>query len=75
MNADPKDVVCTVLEVDAGEVTDTSLFMEDHDADSMRLIEILSALELALNVTIDQSQMSRMVNLDGTCAVVAESRT
>ena len=69
-----RDVVCGVLEVDTAEVTDTSLFIEDHDADSMRLIEILSALELALNVTIDQAQMPRMVNLEGVYAVIAESR-
>lgn len=67
-----KDIVCDILEVEPDEVTDTSIFTEEHDADSMRLIEILSALELRLNVTIDQAQMARMVNLEGIYQVIAE---
>jgi acyl carrier protein len=67
-----KDIVCDILEVEPDEVTDTSIFTEEHDADSMRLIEILSALELRLNVTIDQEQMARMVNLEGIYQVIAE---
>ena len=69
-----KDIVCTILEVEPDEVTETSLFVEDHDADSMLLIEILSALELNLKVTIPQTEMPRMVNLAGVYEVVAESR-
>lgn len=68
-----KDIVCEILEIDADEVTDTSLFKEEHDADSLRAIEILSALERTYNVTIDQSELQRMVNLDGVYAVVAEA--
>jgi len=67
-----KDIVCDILEVEPDEVTDTSIFTEEHDADSMRLIEILSGLELRLNVTIDQEQMARMVNLEGIYQVIAE---
>jgi acyl carrier protein len=67
-----KDIVCDILEVEPDEVTDTSIFTEEHDADSMRLIEILSALELRLNVTIDQEQLARMVNLEGIYQVIAE---
>lgn len=67
-----KEVVCNVLEVEPDEITDTSLFIEEHDADSMRLIEILSALELALKVTIEQAAMPRMVNLAGIYEVMAE---
>jgi len=67
-----KGIVCDILEVDEEEVTDTSLFVEDHDADSMRLIEILSSLELNLKVTIPQSELPRMVNLAGVYGVVSE---
>ena len=69
-----KDIVCGILEVEPAEVTETSLFVEDHDADSMLLIEILSALELNLRVTIPQTEMPRMVNLAGVYEVIAESR-
>ncbi|MFE9240654.1 acyl carrier protein [Streptomyces sp. NPDC007007] len=68
-----KEIICDILEIDEDEVTDTSLFKEEHDADSLRAIEILAALERAQKVTIDQSELSRMVNLEGVYAVVAEA--
>ncbi|GLY32456.1 acyl carrier protein [Kineosporia sp. NBRC 101731] len=68
-----KDIVCRILEVEDDEVTDTSLFIDDHDADSMRLIEILSALEVNLKVSIPQNEVPRLVNLAGVYDVVAES--
>ena len=68
-----KDIICEILEIDPDEVTPTSLFKEEHGADSLRAIEILSALERTYNVTIDQSALQRMVNLEGVHAVVAEA--
>lgn len=68
-----KEIVCDILEIDEDEVTETSLFKEEHDADSLRAIEILAALERTQNVTIDQAELSRMVNLEGVYAVVAEA--
>ncbi|MEU3142933.1 MULTISPECIES: acyl carrier protein [unclassified Streptomyces] len=68
-----KEIICDILEIDEDEVTDTSLFKEEHDADSLRAIEILAALERTQKVTIDQSELSRMVNLEGVYAVVAEA--
>lgn len=65
-----KEIVCEILEIDADELTPTSLFKEDHDADSLRAIEILAALEKTFNITIDQAELSRMVNLDGVREVV-----
>lgn len=67
-----KNIVCDVLELEDGEVTTTSLFVEDHGADSMRAIEILASLELAFGVTIDQSQLERMVNLEGVYQVLED---
>ena len=68
-----KEIVCDILELEEDEITETSLFVEEHDADSMRLIEILSSLELNLKVTIEQSDMPRMVNLASVYEVVSES--
>lgn len=68
-----KEIVCDILEIDEDEVTETSLFKEEHDADSLRAIEILAALERTQNVTIDQAELSRMVNLEGVYIVVAEA--
>lgn len=72
--ADIKDIVCDILELELDEVTDTSLFMEEHDADSLRTIEILASLERTFGITLKQSELSRMVNLAGVYAVVAEAQ-
>ncbi|GAB7045416.1 acyl carrier protein [Catenuloplanes indicus] len=69
-----KEIICDVLEIDADEVTETSLFKEEHDADSLRAIEILAALERELRIEIDQAELSRMVNLEGVYAVVDDAR-
>ncbi|GAB3117087.1 hypothetical protein GCM10027160_27080 [Streptomyces calidiresistens] len=68
-----KELVCDVLELEEDEVTGTSLFKEDHGADSLRAIEILAGLEKEFKVTIDQTELERMVNLDGVYAVVEEA--
>jgi acyl carrier protein len=68
-----KEIVCDVLELEEDEVTGSSLFKEDHGADSLRAIEILAGLEKEFKVTIDQSELERMVNLDGVYAVVEEA--
>ncbi|MFF4387437.1 MULTISPECIES: acyl carrier protein [unclassified Streptomyces] len=68
-----KEIVCEILELEEDEVTDISLFREDHDADSLRAIEILASLEKEFKVVIDQAELARMVNLKGVNEVVAES--
>lgn len=68
---DIKDIVCEILEVEPDEVTRVSLFKEDHDADSLRAIEILARLEQAYGITIDQADLAKMVNLEGIYAVVS----
>ncbi|MFI6206328.1 acyl carrier protein [Streptomyces sp. NPDC051041] len=67
-----KEIVCEILEIEPAEVTDTSLFKEDHNADSLGAIEILSSLERTFQIEIDQTELVRMVNLDGVVAVVQE---
>ncbi|AYG80715.1 acyl carrier protein [Streptomyces sp. ASQP_92] len=68
-----RDIVCEILEIEPAEVTDTSLFKEDHNADSLGAIEILSSLERTFQIEIDQAELVRMVNLDGVVDVVRES--
>ncbi|MBB1242303.1 MULTISPECIES: acyl carrier protein [Streptomyces] len=68
-----KEIVCDILEIEEDEVTETSLFKEDHSADSLRAIEILAALEKEFGCVINQSELPRMVNLKGVYEVVSES--
>jgi acyl carrier protein len=66
-----KGIVCEILEIDSDEIADTSLFKEDHDADSLRAIEILASLEREFRTEIPQAELAKMVNLDGVYKVVA----
>jgi acyl carrier protein len=68
-----KEIVCDILEIEPGEVTDTSLFKEDHGADSLRAIEIVAALEKRYSVVIDQGDLPRLINIRGVYDVVAEA--
>ncbi|MBX7266538.1 acyl carrier protein [Micromonospora sp. Llam7] len=68
-----RETVAEMLEIGPDEITWTSSFQRDHDADSLQGIEILSALERRFGITIDQSMLSRMTDLSSTYAVVAEA--
>jgi len=66
-----REIVAEHLELAPDELSDTSLLVEDHAADSLSLIDILAAVEKEFGVTIDQSQLERMVNVENVYAVVA----
>jgi acyl carrier protein len=68
-----KELVCGILELDEDEVTDESLFQEEHGSDSLRAIEILASVEKEFNIVIEQDQLGRLVNLKGVYEVVAEA--
>lgn len=68
-----KQIVSDILEIDPAEMTMESLFKEDHDADSLRAIEILASLEKTFGVEIPQDALVRMVNLSGVYQVVQEA--
>jgi acyl carrier protein len=69
---DIREVIAEVLELEPEEITETSLFAEDHEADSLRAIEILARLEKKYNVEIPQSELPKMVNLTMVYDVLAE---
>lgn len=68
-----KDIIAEILEISPEEITATSRFKEEHDADSLLAIDILAQLEKTFKVTIPQTELSRMVNLDGVYAVVSDA--
>ena len=67
-----RTIVSEILEIDPDEMTETSLFGDDHGADSLRAIEILASLEREFDVQIPQQELARMVNLAGVYEVVQE---
>ncbi|MBY8345274.1 acyl carrier protein [Streptomyces spinosirectus] len=64
-------IVIDVLELEPEELTDTSSFVDDHDADSLLAIEILARIEKDLGVAIPQDDLTQMTNLDGVRSVVS----
>jgi acyl carrier protein len=69
---DLREIVAEVLELEPSELTDESLFVEEHEADSLRAIEILARIEKKYKVEIPQSELPRMVNLTAVYTVLAE---
>ncbi|WP_431033787.1 acyl carrier protein [Streptomyces sp. P6-2-1] len=66
-------IIVDVLELEDEELTGTSLFIEDHGADSLGAIEILSRVENELGVVIDQDDLVKLVHLDAVLAVLADT--
>lgn len=66
-------IVAEVLEVDPEQVQGETNFVLDLDADSLRIIEILSRLESALGLTIDQAKLARMISLNSVLDVLSDS--
>jgi acyl carrier protein len=65
-----REIVAEHLELAPDELSDTSLLVDEHAADSLSLIDIVAAVEKEFGVTIDQSQLERMVNVEGVYAAV-----
>lgn len=68
-----REIVAEILEVDPDELTESSHFIEDHGADSLRAVEILSRLEKKFNVVIPQEELPRMTSLNDTYQVLKEN--
>lgn len=58
-----REMIAEVLEVEPEEITMDSNFVEEHDADSLRAIEILARIEKKYQVEIPQEELAEMVNL------------
>lgn len=70
-----EEIVMDILEIEPEDMTQTSRFKEDHHADSLLAIEILANLERTFGITIPQSELARMVDMEGVHAVVAEAES
>lgn len=67
-----REIVAEVLEVEPEEITETSSFVEEHEADSLRAIEILARIEKKYGIDIPQSELPNMGNLRAVHDVVAQ---
>ncbi|MFL6124823.1 acyl carrier protein [Actinophytocola sp.] len=67
-----RKIILEHLEVDAEELTEHSKFKEDHEADSLRMMDVVAALETRFNIEIDEARLVQMVDLHSVCKLVAE---
>jgi acyl carrier protein len=67
-----REIVANVVELDESSLTRTGLLVEEHGADSLDAIEILTHLETTFSVEIDPKAASRMVNVDAILEVLDE---
>ncbi|WP_371618410.1 acyl carrier protein [Streptomyces sp. NBC_00454] len=67
-----REIVADILEIDTAELTDTGLFVEEYEADSLRAIEILSRIDKEFDVEVPQEELPRMDNLRHVYNVVKE---
>ncbi|MFD5467372.1 acyl carrier protein [Kitasatospora sp. NPDC127059] len=53
------------------EFSDSALFVDELGADSLKLIDVLSALEMEYSIVIDMNELPKMVNVETTYQVTA----
>ena len=73
-----KDVISTIAEqlgVDVREVTDEKSFIEDLNADSLDLTEMIMTLEEKFNVEIDDEQAEKMKTVGDVIAFINEKKS
>lgn len=68
-----RELIAEVLEVDVGDVTPAARFVEDLEADSLRVIEILSRMEKAFGVQLPQSLLAQMTSLDAVAGILGDA--
>ncbi|MFE3143880.1 acyl carrier protein [Streptomyces scopuliridis] len=67
-----REIVAEVLEVEPEEIAETGSFVEEHEADSLRAIEILARIEKKYKIDIPQAELPNMGHLKAVYDVVAQ---
>jgi len=68
-----KEIIAENIDVELENLTDTALFIDELGADSLKLIDVLSALEMEYSIVIDMNELPKMVNVEATYQVTAEA--
>jgi acyl carrier protein len=67
-----QEIVADELELELGELDETTHFVDGYDADSMTLIQVFGRIERELSVQIPQQEMWNMVDLGSVQRIVGE---
>ncbi|MFF9144229.1 acyl carrier protein [Streptomyces sp. NPDC055051] len=72
LRADIRGIVAEVLEVDASDLAEDSSFVNDFDADSLLVIEIISRFERDLRIKIPKDELAELDTLPEAYELVAK---
>ncbi|WP_031160171.1 acyl carrier protein [Streptosporangium roseum] len=65
-----RDILTDVLDLEPGELTETSNFVNDHGADSLLAIDIIASIERDMGVHIPSEALPEMINLNAVLGLV-----
>jgi len=66
-----KTIVEQELDLEDEDITETASFVDDYDADSMSLIQVVARIERELGVKVPPDEYEQMRSLGGVYEVVA----
>ena len=66
-----RTIVEQELDLEDENITETASFVDDYDADSMSLIQVLARIERELGVKVPPDEYEQMRSLGGVYEVVA----
>ncbi|MCX4763932.1 acyl carrier protein [Streptomyces sp. NBC_01275] len=67
-----REIAADALEIEPDELGDEDLFIEDHDGDSLRAIELLARIEKKYRIELPQAELPNMTSLRAVYKVVAQ---
>jgi acyl carrier protein len=72
LHAAVRTIVVEELEIEPDELSETALFEDEYDADSLSLLAIVARFESELGIAIPADRVGEMLSLDKVLAVVDE---
>ncbi|MER7751419.1 acyl carrier protein [Kitasatospora sp. NPDC097643] len=67
-----REIAAAALEIEPEDLADDDDFIEDHDGDSLRAIELLARIEKKYKIELPQSELPNMTSVSATYKVVAQ---
>jgi acyl carrier protein len=74
LHATVRSIVAEELEIEPDELTESAVFEEEYDADSLSLLAIVSRFEHELGVAIPADRVGEMTSLEMVLKMVGEFR-
>jgi len=68
-----RDIAAAVFAADPEDVENAASFVDDLDADSLLIVELLAQIEQRYDVTISEGDAYGMTDLKSTYEIVAEA--